>query len=70
MALVDEGKQPMRVTLRSALSDFIKFRFKTIRRRTDHQLGRLKSREHVVEGLLIALSKMDEVANRPLVEPL
>ena len=61
LALVDEGKQPKRVTLRSALSDFIAFRFTTIRRRTEFQLNRLKSREHIVQGLLIALSKMDEV---------
>ena len=61
LALVDEGKQPMRVTLRSALSDFIAFRFATIRRRTEYQLNRLQSREHIVEGLLVALTKMDEV---------
>jgi DNA gyrase subunit A len=61
LALVDEGRQPMRVTLRSALMDFIGFRFKTIRRRSQFQLGKLKVREHIVQGLMVALARMDEV---------
>lgn len=61
LALVDEGKQPMRITLRSALQHFIDFRFKTLRRRTDFQLKKLKARAHLVEGLLIALTRMDEI---------
>ena len=61
LALVDDGKQPQRITLRSALQNFIDFRFKTIRRRIVFQLGKLKEREHIVQGLLIALSRMEEI---------
>ena len=64
LALVDAGKQPRRVTLRSALSEFIAFRFATVRRRTAFQLQRLRTRQHIVAGLEVALSRMDEVHNR------
>lgn len=61
LALVDEGKQPQRITLRQALDLFIDFRFKTLRRRTDFQLKKVVARDHIVQGLLIALSHIDEI---------
>lgn len=61
LALVDEGKQPMRLDLKGALEIFIQFRFKTLRRRTSFQLGKLKSRDHIVQGLIVALARVDEI---------
>lgn len=61
LALVDAGTQPRRVTLRDLLTIFIDFRFKTIRRRTAHQLLRVKTRDHIVQGLIMALSKIDRI---------
>lgn len=61
LALVDEGMQPKRLTLREALQEFIRFRFRTLRRRAVHQLHRLEAREHVVEGLERALFKIDDI---------
>lgn len=62
LALMDDGRQPKRITLRTALMEFIAFRFKTVRRRTSFQLGKLQARQHIVQGLLVALEKMDDVS--------
>jgi DNA gyrase subunit A len=61
LAIVDEGKKPERVTLKRALQTFIKFRFDTIQRRTKHQLVQTETRLHILRGLSIALSRMEEV---------
>ena len=61
LALVDEGKQPQRLNLRGALNIFIKFRFKTLRRRTKHKLEKLKARDHIVQGLIAALKRVDDI---------
>jgi DNA gyrase subunit A len=52
---------PRRFTLRKALDCFLDFRFKTIRRKTAYQLQKVEKRSHIVEGLLVALKKVDEV---------
>jgi len=58
----DEGAlTPQRFTLREALDCFLDFRFETIRRKTAHQLEKVKARAHIVDGLLMALAKVDEV---------
>lgn len=61
LALVDEGKQPMRLSLRNCLELFIQFRFDTLRRRTAFNLKKLESRDHIVQGLLIALEHIDQI---------
>lgn len=52
---------PQRFTLREALDYFLDFRFETIRRKTNHQLGKVQSRIHVVDGLLLALNQIDAI---------
>lgn len=52
---------PQRFTLRQALDCFLDFRFTTVRRRTRFQLGKVEDRIHIVEGLLLALEKVDQV---------
>ena len=52
---------PQRFTLRSALDCFLDFRFKTLRRKAQYQLGKVQARKHIVEGLLLALEKTDRV---------
>jgi DNA gyrase subunit A len=37
------------------------FRFKTIRRKTAFQLQKVETRAHIVDGLLVALGKIDQV---------
>ncbi len=52
---------PQRFTLRESLDYFLDFRFETIRRKTRHQLGKVQSRIHILDGLLLALEQMDAV---------
>eukprot|EP00624_Nannochloropsis_granulata_P006947 evm.model.NODE_5579_length_11332_cov_19.341246.1 len=61
LALANDGRQPQRLTLRDSLQSFINFRFKTIRRRTQHELGKVEARDHLVEGLIRALDRIDDV---------
>ena len=59
LALVDG--QPRVLTLKSALSHFIEFRRMVIQRRAEYDLGRARSRAHILEGLRVALQNMDAV---------
>ncbi len=52
---------PKRFTLREALDCFLDFRFSTIRRKSAFQLSKVEARMHIVEGLLLALEKLDQV---------
>jgi len=59
LALVDG--QPRQLSLRQLLQEFLNFREQTLTRRYTHDLNRAESRVHLVEGLLTALSHLDEV---------
>lgn len=60
LALVD-GIQPRVLTLKTALEEYIKFRKDVVRRRTQFDLDRAKERAHILEGLAMALDKIDAV---------
>ncbi|MBH8577542.1 DNA gyrase subunit A [Nostocaceae cyanobacterium CENA369] len=53
--------QPRQLSLRQLLQEFLNFREETLNRRYSYELGKAQSRLHVVEGLLKALSNIDEV---------
>ncbi|BAY45139.1 DNA gyrase subunit A [Scytonema sp. HK-05] len=59
LALVDG--QPRQLTLRQLLQEFLSFREQTLNRRYSYELAKVQSRLHLVEGLLKALSHVDEV---------
>ena len=59
LALVD-GK-PKTLTLKEALSCYVKHQEDVIRRRSEYDLERAKARAHILEGLLIAQDNIDEV---------
>ena len=59
LALVNE--QPQLLTLRQFLSVFLDFRIDAIRRRTQYELRKAQERDHILEGLLIALSNLDPI---------
>jgi DNA gyrase subunit A len=61
LALVDG--QPRQLTLRQLLQEFLSFREHTLSRRYTHELDKAESRLHLVEGLRIALSHLDEVVD-------
>ncbi len=60
LALID-GLQPRILNLKQMLEEHLKHRKEVVRRRTQYDLDRLKDRLHILEGLRIALKKIDEV---------
>jgi DNA gyrase subunit A len=62
LALVNN--RPQTLSLKSMLLEFIDHRATVIRRRTRHLLTKARNRAHVLEGLLIAVSTIDEVIRR------
>ncbi len=60
LALVD-GIQPKVLTLKMILEEFIKHREEVVKRRTQFDLNKAKERAHILEGLMIALKKIDAV---------
>ena len=59
LALVDG--QPQVLPLKRCLTLFVDHRKEVIRRRSEFQLQKARDRDHIVEGLLLALDQMDEV---------
>jgi len=62
-AVADGGGSylPRRFTLRQALDTFLDFRFQTVRKRSQLRLDKAARRAHIVDGLVLALEKVDEV---------
>lgn len=60
IALTDQI-HPQVLTLKMVLEEFIKHRKEVVRRRSEYELKKAKERAHILEGLLIALSKIDAV---------
>jgi DNA gyrase subunit A len=61
LALV--GKEPKVLTLKQMLEEYLKFQEEVIRRRTEFDLRKLREREHILQGLVIAVDNLDEVIN-------
>lgn len=61
LALV--GKEPKVLTLKQMLEEYLKFQEEVIRRRTEFDLKKLREREHILQGLVIAVDNLDEVIN-------
>jgi len=53
--------QPKRMNLLELLQVYLSHRKEIITRRTQYRLGKAEERAHIVEGLLLAISKMDKV---------
>lgn len=60
LALI-EGIQPRVLTLKIALEEYIKYRKEVVKRRTQFELARAMERAHILEGLVMALAKIDAV---------
>ncbi|MDN6162497.1 MAG: DNA topoisomerase (ATP-hydrolyzing) subunit A, partial [Atopostipes sp.] len=56
-----DDKQPKLVGLKEILTSYINFRREVISRRTSHLLEKNQARAHIVEGLIKAVSILDEV---------
>ena len=59
LALVDG--QPRVINLKTALEQYIIFRRQVIRRRTEFDLKKAQERDHILQGLIKALDKLDAV---------
>jgi DNA gyrase subunit A len=60
LALVD-GIQPKVLNLKTMLEEYIKHRQVVVRRRAQFDLDKARDRAHILEGLMIALNKIDAV---------
>jgi DNA gyrase subunit A len=56
-----EGGRPQTMNLKDLLGSFIAFREEVISRRTKYLLGKARDRAHVLVGLAMAVSNIDEV---------
>ena len=59
LAIVD-GK-PQVLGLKEILENYVKFQKEIVRRRINYDLGKALARQHILEGLKIALANIDEV---------
>ena len=59
LALIDDI--PRVITLKIALQQYIKFRQQVVRRRSEFELKKAEERAHILAGLRIAISNLDEV---------
>lgn len=55
------GRRPERLTLKSYLDEFLRFREEVVGRRTRYDLNDARDRAHVLCGLAIAVENIDEV---------
>ncbi|AFZ57451.1 DNA gyrase subunit A [Anabaena cylindrica FACHB-243] len=53
--------EPQILTIKDFLTVFLDFRIETINRRTRYQLRKAEERDHLLQGLLIALSHLDAI---------
>ncbi len=59
LALVNS--EPRTLSLKRALQIYIEHRYEVVVRRSEYELGKLRARAHILEGLLKALSSIDAV---------
>jgi topoisomerase-4 subunit A len=61
MNLIGLDGRPKVMGLRELLTEWLRFRTRTVRRRLEHRLAKVQERLHLLEGLLIAFLNIDEV---------
>ena len=59
--LAIRGGRPETLTLRDFIEAFIRFREEVITRRSKHELAKARDRAHILLGLVIAVTNLDEV---------
>ena len=59
--LAIRGGRPETLTLRDMIDAFVKFREEVITRRSKFELAKARDRAHILLGLVVAVSNMDEV---------
>ena len=59
--LAIRGGRPETLTLRDFIEAFVRFREEVITRRSKHELAKARDRAHILLGLVIAVTNLDEV---------
>lgn len=59
LALVD--RYPRVLNIKEILQEYIKYQKEIIKRRTEYDLAKALEKEHILQGLVIALANIDEV---------
>ena len=60
MVAIAEGR-PAQMSVKAMLSYYIDHQKRVITRRTQYELAQAKAREHILEGLMVAVNNLDEV---------
>jgi topoisomerase-4 subunit A len=61
LVMISADGRPRQKGLREILHEWIGFRFATVTRRTQHRLGKVNDRIHILEGRMIVFLNIDEV---------
>jgi topoisomerase-4 subunit A len=61
LVMVGLDGRPTSKNLRDVISEWVRFRFETVTRRTKHRLAQVLDRIHVLEGRMIVLLNVDKV---------
>jgi len=61
LTMVGSDGRPTQKSLRRILTEWVAFRQLTVQRRTEHRLGKVRDRIHVLEGRQLVLLSIDEV---------
>jgi topoisomerase-4 subunit A len=61
LVMVGSDGRPRQKNLREILLEWTEFRLATVTRRSEHRLGKVQERIHVLEGRLLVLLNIDEV---------
>ena len=61
LVMIGNDGRPRQKGLKEILSEWIAFRVATVTRRTQHRLGKVKDRMHILEGRLTVLLNIDKV---------
>jgi len=61
LVMIGTDGRPRQKGLKEIISEWIGFRIQTVTRRTEHRLGKVKDRMHILEGRLTVLLNIDKV---------
>lgn len=61
MNVIGMDGRPQVKSLKEMLSEWLQYRFETVRNRLNHRLGKVERSLHLLDGFLIALLNLDEV---------
>jgi topoisomerase IV subunit A len=61
LVMIGADGRPRQKSIREILHEWVGFRFTTVTRRTQHRLGKVNDRIHILEGRMIVFLNIDEV---------